>query len=344
MIFDRLFRFSEWLSRGLAIDLGTANTLIFVKGRGIVLDEPSLVALEDGAHRVLGVGRQARAMFGRTNEEVHTIRPMKDGVIADFDVTKIMIQHFIRQVYDRRGFIKPVMIVCVPSGITQVEMKAVIDSALQSGARKVHLVEEPMAAAIGSKLPIHQNTGSMVVDIGGGTTEVAVISNYAIAYSESIRVAGDEMDEAIQRHLQTRYGLAVGTFEAERIKIEVGSAHPLSRRLRTEVRGLDIPKGVPTAVEVTDEMIREAMDGPVNAIVAAIKKALSRSSPELAGDITRRGIVLAGGGSLLKGLGARLHSETGLPIYRAKDPLTAIVRGTGEVLENFPDLKKVCVG
>ncbi len=343
MIVDRIFRISEFFSRGLAIDLGTANTLIFVKGRGIVLDEPSLVALGNGAGQVLAVGREARAMFGRTNERVHTIRPMKDGVIADFDVTKIMIRHFIGQVYKRRGIIGPVMMICVPSGITQVEMKAVIDSSMQSGARKVHLVEEPMAAAIGSKLPIHQNTGSMVVDIGGGTTEVAVISKYATAYCESIRVAGDEMDEAIQRHLKTRYGLSVGTFEAERVKIAVGSAHPLPRRLETEIRGLDVVKAVPSAMKVTDEMIREAMDGPVNAIVEAIKKALARSSPELAGDITRRGIVLAGGGSLLKGLGTRLHAETGLPIYRAKDPLTAIVRGTGEVLENFATLKRVCV-
>ena len=326
------------------MDLGTANTLIYTKESGIVLDEPSVVALNSrNGGAVLAVGKRAKEMYGRTPESIQTIRPMKDGVIADFDVTKAMIRHFITSVVPKKRISRPTMMVCVPSGITSVEMKAVIDSSLQCGAGKVHLIEEPMAAAIGSKLPIHEISASMIIDIGGGTTEVAVISQFTIAYSESLRVAGDEMDDCIQRYVRRQHGISIGSFEAERIKIEIGSAAPLSEPIEGEVTGTDASTGMPRTIQLTDAMIREALDNPVRAIVESIRNALSKSSPELASDIRRRGIVLAGGGSLLKGLGARLHAETDLPIFRAKDPLTAIVRGTGHVLDNLADLKKVCL-
>lgn len=328
----------------LAMDLGTANTLIYTKEDGIVLDEPSVVALNmKNGGSVLAVGKKAKEMYGRTPDSIKTIRPMKDGVIADFDVTNAMIKHFVNSVIPKNPFCPPTMMVCVPSGITSVEMKAVIDSSKECGAGKVYLIEEPMAAAIGSKLPIHEVSGSMVIDIGGGTTEVAVISQYAIAYSGSLRMAGDAMDECIQRYVRREYGLSIGAFEAERLKIKIGSAWPLSESLEAEVTGLDSATGMPRAVTLTDSMVRDALDSPVKAIVEAIRLALSKSSPELASDIRRRGIVLAGGGSLLKGLGARLYHETGLPIFRAKDPLKAIVKGTGYVLDNLSDLKKVCL-
>ena len=268
---------------------------------------------------------------------------MKDGVIADFDVTKAMIRHFVGAIVPKRSFSRPTMMVCVPSGITSVEMKAVIDSATQCGAGKVHLIEEPMAAAIGSKLPIHEIAGSMIVDIGGGTTEMAVISQYAVAYSESLRMAGDAMDECIQRHIKRHHGLSIGSFEAERVKMEIGAAAPLTEPLEMEISGADVSTGMPRTIKLSDESVREALDGPVKAIVESIRKALSKTSPELASDIYRRGIVLAGGGSLLKGLGTRLHEETGLPIYRVKDPLTTVVRGTGHVLDHLKDFKKVCL-
>jgi len=326
------------------MDLGTANTLIYTKDNGIVLDEPSVVALNTrNGGAVLAVGKRAKEMYGRTPESIQTIRPMKDGVIADFDVTKTMIRHFISSVVPKKRISRPTMMVCVPSGITSVEMKAVIDSSIQCGAGKVHLIEEPMAAAIGSKLPIQEISGSMIIDIGGGTTEVAMISQFTIAYSESLRVAGDEMDNCIQRYIRRQHGISIGSFEAERIKIEIGSASPLSEPIEGEVTGIDASTGMPRTIQLTDAMIREALNNPVKAIVESIRNALYKSSPELASDIRRRGIVLAGGGSLLKGLGARLHAETDLPIFRAKDPLTAIVRGTGYVLDNLADLKKVCL-
>ncbi len=341
----------KWLDRlrttfgkQFAIDLGTANTLIYTKEHGIVLDEPSVVALNvKNGGAILAVGRRAKEMFGRTPQSIKTIRPMKDGVIADFDVTKEMIRYFIRSTVPRKGIGRPVMMMCVPSGITSVEMKAVIDSAMQCGAGKVHLIEEPMAAAIGSRLPIHEVSGSMIVDIGGGTTEVAVISRFAIAYSESLRMAGDAMDECLQRYVRRYHCLSIGAFEAERVKIKIGSAAPLDRPLEMEVAGVDASTGIPRVVKLTDDMVRHAIEAPVKAIVESIRKALAKTSPEFAADIHRRGIVLAGGGSLLQGLGARLHQETGLSIYRAKDPLTAIVRGTGYVLDNFKGLKQVCL-
>ena len=327
-----------------AIDLGTANTLIYTKSGGIILDEPSVVALnQKNGGSILAVGRKAKDMYGRTGENIKTVRPMKDGVIADFDVTQAMIRHFIKTTLPRRRLGRSTMMACVPSGVTSVEMKAVIDSAIQCGAGTIHLIEEPMAAAIGSRLPINEVTGSMVVDIGGGTTEVAVISRYAIAYSESLRVAGDEMDEAIRRYVRREHGLAIGPFEAERVKIAAGSAWPLSSPEEIEASGIDVTTGIPRIIKVTNEMTRTALEGPVKAIVEAIRKALAKSSPELAADITRRGIVLAGGGSLLKGLGPRLHAETGLAIYRAKDPLTAVVRGTGYALDHYKTLKQVCL-
>ncbi len=339
-----LNRLRSFFGAKIAMDLGTANTLIYTKEDGIVLDEPSVVALNvNNGGAVLAVGKRAKEMVGRTPESIKTVRPMKDGVIADFDVTKAMIQHFVGSVVPKKRFSRPTMMVCVPSGITSVEMKAVIDSSLQCGAGKVHLIEEPMAAAIGSKLPIQDVAASMVIDIGGGTTEVAVISQFAIAYSESNRVAGDEMDECIQRYVRREHGLQIGTFEAERVKIEIGSAHPLSEPLECDAMGIDVSTGIPRTLRLNDTMVREALESPLKAIVESIRKALFKSSPELASDIRRRGIVLAGGGSLLKGLGARLHEETGLSIFRAKDPLTAIVRGTGYVLDNLADLKKVCL-
>ncbi|MBI3013868.1 MAG: rod shape-determining protein [Candidatus Tectomicrobia bacterium] len=330
-------------AKDLAIDLGTANTLIFMRGKGIILNEPSVVAINKVDGRVIAVGKAAKAMYGKTPETIEAIRPMKDGVIADFDITKKMISYFIRKVLSGTNLFPPKVIVCVPSGITQVEKKAVIDSSIQSGARKVHLIEEPMAAAIGSKLPIHEARGSMVIDIGGGTTEVAVLSLSATAYSESTRVAGDEMDEAIMQHIRRILNIQIGPFEAERVKMEIGSASPLRQRLQTQVRGRDLIRGVPVSFSVDDSFIRQALNEPVKAIVESTRRALEKTSPELSADITERGIVLAGGGALLKGLGPRLHQETGLPIFRAKDPLTAIVRGTGEVLENFKTLGKVCI-
>jgi len=332
------------MGQQLAMDLGTANTLIYTKEGGIVLDEPSVVALNSrNGGSVLAVGKRAKEMYGRTPESIRTIRPMKDGVIADFDVTNAMIRHFIKATLPRRVFARPTMMICVPAGITSVEMKAVIDSAAQCGAAKVHLIEEPMAAAIGSKLPIHEVAGSMVVDIGGGTTEVAVISQYAVAYAESLRIAGDAMDDCIQRYVRREHGLAIGSFEAERVKIDIGSAAPLAEPMETECCGSDVSTGIPRVIKLNDGMVREALDAPVRAIVESIRKALSKTSPELAADIQRRGIVLAGGGALLKGLGARLHAETSLPIYRVKDPLTAVVRGTGYVLDHFKELRQVCL-
>lgn len=331
------------LSNDLAIDLGTANTLVHVKGRGLVLDEPSMVAISEKDGQVLAVGSAAKEMYGKTPGHIKTIRPMKDGVIADFDVTKLMISYFIRQILRRRPLIHPRMVICIPSGITQVEKRAVIDSADQSGARKVFLIEEPMAAAIGSNLPINGPKGNMVVDIGGGTTEVAVIASSAIATSESIRVAGDEMDEAIMHFMRHQYHLQVGPFEAERVKIEIGTTFPQKEKLECQIRGRNIIEGIPKIMTITDDMIRESLDIPVVAIVDSIRRTLDKTTPELASDIYDRGVMLAGGGSLLRGLPERLNKEIGLKFFLAEDPLRAIVRGSGIVLENFKLWSKVCV-
>ncbi len=338
-LLDWVFGF---ISKDLAIDLGTANTLIHIRGEGIVLDEPSMVALESANGDILAVGAKAKILYGKTPDSIRVVRPMKDGVIADFDVTQMMIQYFIRQVHQRKGA-RPKVIVAIPSGITPVEKRAVIEAAYESGARQINLIEEPMAAAIGAKIDIASTMGSMIVDIGGGTTEVAVISRSAIAYSESIRVAGDEMDEAIVRYLRHRYNLEVGIFEAERVKIAAGSASPLKQRLHVDVRGRDVVRGIPKQITLTDEILREALEDPINAIVGAITKALDNISPEFTTEIMERGIVLAGGGAILRGLGSRLHRETNLHIYRAREPLRAVVRGTGIVMENLGEYRQVCL-
>ena len=340
MVLDNIFSF---FSKDMAIDLGTANTLIHIKNEGIVLDEPSMVAISRKDDEIIAIGREAKEMYGKTPDTIKTIRPMKDGVIADFEITQRMIKYFIQKIHNRKSFLHPQIIIAIPSGITQVEKRAVIDSAEQSGVRKVHLVEEPMAAAIGSKLPIDKAVGNMVIDIGGGTTEVAVISKSAIAYSESIRIAGDEMDEAVAHFIKKRYNLDIGIFEAERVKMEIGSAFTLKSKLETVIRGIDLVKGIPKEIKVDDEAIRESLDEPVSSIVNAIKRALEKITPEFAREIMSRGVVLAGGGSLLKGLGPRLHKETNLRIYRANDPLKAVVRGAGEILENFKKMRKVCI-
>ncbi len=338
-LFSRLF---GWFSKDMAIDLGTANTLIHIRGEGVVVDEPSMVALSGANGDIVAIGTNAKILYGKTPDSIKVVRPMKDGVIADFDVTQKMIQYFIRQVH-RRKSARPRVLVAVPSGITPVEKRAVIEASYEAGVRQINLIEEPMAAAIGAKVDIDNTLGSMVVDIGGGTTEVAIISRSAIAYNESIRVAGDEMDEAIVRYLRNRYKMEVGIFEAERIKIAAGSASPLKKRLQVEARGRDIVRGIPKKLTLNDEVLREALNEPIKAIIGAITKAFDNISTEVTMEIMERGIVLAGGGALLRGIGSRLHQETNIHIYRAREPLRAVVRGTGIVMENFQEFKKVCL-
>ena len=338
-LFSRLF---GWFSKDMAIDLGTANTLIHVRGEGIVVDEPSMVALSGANGDIVAIGTNAKILYGKTPDSIKVVRPMKDGVIADFDVTQKMIQYFIRQVHKRKSA-RPRVLVAVPSGITPVEKRAVIEASYEAGVRQINLIEEPMAAAIGAKVDIDNTLGSMVVDIGGGTTEVAIISRSAISYNESIRVAGDEMDEAIVRYLRNRYKMEVGIFEAERIKIAAGSASPLKKRLQVEARGRDIVRGIPKKLTLTDEVLREALNEPIKAIIGAITRAFDNISTEVTMEIMERGIVLAGGGALLRGIGSRLHRETNIHIYRAREPLRAVVRGTGMVMENFQEFKKVCL-
>ncbi len=338
-LFSRLF---GWFSKDMAIDLGTANTLIHIRGEGVVVDEPSMVALSGANGDIVAIGTNAKILYGKTPDSIKVVRPMKDGVIADFDVTQKMIQYFIRQVHKRKSA-RPRVLVAVPSGITPVEKRAVIEASYEAGVRQINLIEEPMAAAIGAKVDIDNTLGSMVVDIGGGTTEVAIISRSAIAYNESIRVAGDGMDEAIVRYLRNRYKMEVGIFEAERIKIAAGSASPLKKRLQVEARGRDIVRGIPKKLTLTDEVLREALNEPIKAIIGAITKAFDNISTEVTMEIMERGIVLAGGGALLRGIGSRLHRETNIHIYRAREPLRAVVRGTGMVMENFQEFKKVCL-
>ena len=333
MIFSRLFPFFGFFGKELAMDLGTANTLLYSPAEGIVLNEPSVVALETRTGHLVAVGKEAKEFLGRTPERIRAIRPLKDGVIADFEVTKAMIAFFIRKVISGFRMAKPRMVICVPTGITQVEKRAVIESAHQAGAREVRLVEEPMAAAIGAGLPIEEPVGNMVVDIGGGTTEVAVISLSAVAYAESVRVAGDELNEAIQRYMQDRFQLLIGENMAEQIKIEIGSAYPLSDPLSMEVAGKNMVTGTPGIVEVTDEHIREATKEPVGIIVGAVRKALEKTPPELVTDIASRGLLLAGGGSLLRGLDRLIADETHLHVMLDDDPLTTIVRGSGKTIE-----------
>ena len=340
MLLDWLF---GMFSNDLAIDLGTANTLIYVKGKGIVLSEPSVVAIKKGTNQVLKVGKEAKEMLGRTPGGIVAIRPLKDGVIADFDVTEQMIRAFILKSHNRKALVRPRVIVGVPSGITQVEKRAIRDSADQAGAREVYLIEEPMAAAIGAGLPVQEPTGSMIVDIGGGTTEVAVISLSGIVYSQSVRIAGDEMDEAITQYLKRKYNLLIGERTAENIKIQIGSAYPFDEPRKMDIKGRDLVDGIPKTLTINDSDIREALHDTVFSIVDAVKTALERTPPELSADIAENGIVLAGGGALLNGLDTLISLETHLKVRVADDPLSCVVLGTGKVLDELDLLKTVCL-
>ena len=332
---------SSFIGRDLAVDLGTANTLIYERGRGIVLNEPSVVAVNIRDGRPLAVGLEAKRMLGRTPSHIQAIRPLKDGVIADFDICEKMLRYFIHRVHQRR-FAKPQMVICVPSGITGVEQRAVQDAAEYAGARKpAYIIEEPMAAAIGAGLPVHEPTGNMVVDIGGGTTEVAVISLGGIVTSQSIRIGGDELDDAIINFARKEYDLALGERTAEDIKIALGSAWAMDEELQAEIRGRDLRSGLPKTVITTTQEIRDAIEEPVSAICDAVKVTLDKTPPELAADIMEQGIMLTGGGALLHGLDIRLHIETGMPIKIAKNPLFAVVIGSGQTLENLEVYKQV---
>ena len=329
-------------SNDLAIDLGTANSLVYCKGRGIVVSEPSIVAVNQKTGRVVAVGANAKEMLGRTPGNIVAIRPMKDGVIADFEHTEKMLDHFIRMAHgNRRIGVRPRIVIGVPSEITQVEKRAVRDSAMKAKATEVFLVEQAMMAAIGSGLPITEPTGNMVVDIGGGTADVAVISMAGIVYSRSVRVAGNEMDNAVTSYIKRKYNLLIGERTAEEVKIEIGSAFPLDEELTLEIKGRDLVEGVPKTITISDEEIREALAEPVAAIIEAVRLALEQTPPELSADIVDRGIVLTGGGALLKNLDKRLREETGLPVSIADDPLTSVVMGTGRVLSDFNLLRKV---
>ncbi len=328
------------LGSDMAVDLGTANTLVYVRGRGIILNEPSVVAVNVKDGRPLAVGAEAKRMIGRTPSHIQAIRPLKDGVIADFEICEKMLRYFIQRVHQRR-FAKPRMVICVPSGITGVEQRAVMEAAEYAGARKAYIIEEPMAAAIGAGMPVHEPTGNMVVDIGGGTTEVAVISLGGIVTSQSVRIGGDELDEAIISYIKKEYSLALGERTSEEIKIALGSAYPLAEELHAEIRGRDLVSGLPKTVVVSTEEIRRAIEEPVSAIVDAVKVTLDKTPPELAADIMEQGIVLTGGGALLHGLDARLQDETGMPIIVARDPLNCVAIGSGQCLEEFEALKAV---
>jgi rod shape-determining protein MreB len=330
------------LGRDMAVDLGTANTLVYVRGRGIVLNEPSVVAVDVKDGRPLAVGAEAKRMIGRTPSNIQAIRPLKDGVIADFEICEKMLRYFIHRVHQRR-FAKPRMVICVPSGITGVERRAVMEAAEYAGARRAYIIEEPMAAAIGAGLPVHEPTGNMVVDIGGGTTEVAVISLGGIVTSQSVRIGGDELDEAIIAFVKKEFSLALGERTAEEIKITLGSAYALEQELHAEIRGRDLVSGLPKTIVVSTEEIRRAIEEPVSAIIDAVKVTLDRTPPELAADIMEQGIVLTGGGALLHGLEARLQHETGMPIVVARDPLNCVAIGAGQCLEEFEALKRVLI-
>ena len=333
-------------SSDLAIDLGTANTLVYLKGRGVVLREPSVVAVRKEArsgNKVLAVGQEAKEMLGRTPGNIVAIRPMKDGVIADFEITEAMLRHFIRKVHNRRTLVRPRIIVCVPSGITQVEKRAVRESAESAGAREVYLIEEPMAAAIGAGLPITEPTANMIVDIGGGTTEVAAISLAGIVYSKSVRVGGDKMDEAILQHIKRKYNLLIGERTAEIIKTTIATAYPSDQVDTIEVKGRDLVSGIPKIVAIDSEEVRKSITEQIETIVETVRIALEQTPPELAADIVDRGIVLTGGGALLRNLDVLLREETGLPITITEDPLSTVVLGSGRALDNLTVLKEVMI-
>src|SRR5260370_589999 len=336
----------RWFSKDLAIDLGTANTLIHVKGEGIVCNEPSVVALRKDARdgrRILAVGAEAKKMLGRTPDSIVVIRPLKDGVIADFEVAESMLRYFIQKTHNRRYLVRPRIVICAPSGVTTVEKRALREAAEAAGAREVYLIEEPMAAAIGAGLPITEPSGNMIVDIGGGTTEVAVISLAGVVFSRSVRMGGDKMDEAITEYIKHKYNVLIGERTAELIKITLGSAYPGNEIQTMEIKGRDLVAGVPKIIEITDEEIREALMEPVRQVVESVRIALERTPPELASDIVDKGIVLAGGGALLPNLDVLVRETTGLPVTLADDPLTAVVMGAGKVLDELSLLRDVTV-
>jgi rod shape-determining protein MreB len=332
-----------FLGRDLAVDLGTANTLVYVRGRGIVLNEPSVVALNTNTGQVVAVGVEAKRMIGRTPGNIVAVRPLKDGVIADFDVTERMLRYFIQKVHSRARMAKPRIVVAVPSGITGVEQSAVKEAGHQAGARKVYIIEEPMAAAIGAGLPVNEPTGNMVVDIGGGTTEVAVISLGGIVTSQSIRIGGDELDQAIITFGKKEHSLMLGERTAEEIKLALGSAFPAKEEPYAEIRGRDLVSGLPKTVLISAAEIRRAIDEPINLIIDAVKSTLDKCPPELAGDVMDRGIALTGGGALLRGLDQRIREETGMPVHIADSPLDSVVLGTGKCVEDFDTLRQVLV-
>lgn len=330
-------------SRDIGIDLGTANTILYVRGEGIVVNEPSIVCIRRSSHEVLAVGNEAKRMVGRTPGNIDAIRPLKDGVIADFDITESMLRYFIRRVHDRRTLISPRIVVAVPSGITEVERRAVKDSAERAGARRVYCIEEPMAAAIGVGLPVHEPAGNMIIDIGGGTTEVAIMSMSGIVFSRSVRVGGDELDEAIIQYMKRVYNLVIGERTAEEIKIHIGSAYPLDEERTMEVRGRDMGAGLPKTIVVTSQEIRQALSDPVESIIGAIRYAFERCPAELSADLIDRGLVLAGGGALMKGLDKLLEEETGLAVNIADDPLAAVAMGTGRIIEDEDLLQRIAI-
>jgi len=335
--------FLDFISSDIGIDLGTANTLVFVRGQGIVLNEPSVVAIEVSSKRVLAVGSEAKEMVGRTPGEIEAIRPLKDGVIADFEITEKLLSNFIRRVVRHRYLMKPRIVISVPSGITEVEKRAVRDSAENAGAREVFLIQEPMAAAIGVGLPVHLPSGSMVIDIGGGTSEIAVIALDGIVNNISIRIGGDEMDEGLMLYLKKNYNLLIGERTAEEIKIAIGSAYPPEEEESLEIKGRDLVAGIPKTMKISSVQVREALSEPIDSIIEAVRQALEETPPELSADILDKGIVVTGGGALIKGLDKRLREETNLPINIAEDPLTCVVRGTGVVLEDMSQFSKVLI-
>ncbi|MDP8215297.1 MAG: rod shape-determining protein [Candidatus Euphemobacter frigidus] len=330
-------------SSDMGIDLGTATTLVFVKGRGIVLNEPSVVAIQKGTNNVLAVGEEAKNMLGRTPGSIVAIRPLKDGVIADFEITESMLRYFITKVHNRKALVRPRVVVAIPSGITEVEKRAVKDSAEHAGAREVYLIEEPMAAAIGVGLPVQEAAGNMIVDVGGGTSEVAIISLAGIVFSRSVRVGGDELDEAIIQYLKRTYNLLIGPRMAEMIKINIGSCYPLEEELTMEVKGRDLVAGLPKTMTINSEEVREAIAEPMSTIIEAVRISLERCPPELSADLVDRGMILAGGGSLLRGLDKLLGEETGLPVNVADEPIESVVLGTGKVLQELRFLKRIVV-